>query len=197
MLLDERHGARLGAQHLLDLGHRRIGILTMNPSAPPGWAPDAAAAGSGFVARERQTGWIETLAEAGVTPVVMEVHDNAEPYVSRGRAGAARRPRPADRRAVLLRPHGRRGRARRRGAGLRVPEDLSVVGFDDSPLSRRLRPALTTVHQDFDAKGKAAARALTSSIARFRGRRTARGRSSTASSSTWSSATAPHPTPSP
>src|SRR6185436_12139977 len=39
--LDERHGAHLGAQHLLDLGHRRIGIFTMNPGATPGWAPDA------------------------------------------------------------------------------------------------------------------------------------------------------------
>jgi DNA-binding LacI/PurR family transcriptional regulator len=45
---------------------------------------------------------------------------------------------------------------------------VSVVGFDDSPLARRLRPALTTVHQDFDAKGKAAAHALTSAIARSR-----------------------------
>ena len=55
-----------------------------------------------------------------------------------------------------------------RSSGCACPEDLSVVGFDDSPLARRLRPALTTVHQDFAAKGKAAAAALTSSIARFR-----------------------------
>ena len=41
--------------------------------------------------------------------------------------------------------------------GLAVPGDLSVVGFDDSPLARRVRPALTTVRQDVDAKGKAAA----------------------------------------
>ena len=40
--------------------------------------------------------------------------------------------------------------------GLRVPEDLSVVGFDDSPLARRMRPALTTVRQDVSGKGRAA-----------------------------------------
>ena len=41
--------------------------------------------------------------------------------------------------------------------GLRVPEDVSVVGFDDSPLASRMRPALTTIRQDLTAKGRAAA----------------------------------------
>ena len=166
--LDERHGARLGAQHLLDLGHRRIGIFTMNPSATPGWAPDAGLSSSNFVARERRAGWVETLAEAGVTPVVMQVRDNAEPDVSQGaRALVADPDRPT---AVLCFSDLMAAAVvhAAEDAGLRVPEDISVVGFDDSPLSRRLRPALTTVHQDFDAKGKAAARALTSAIARSR-----------------------------
>ena len=52
--------------------------------------------------------------------------------------------------------------------GLRVPEDVSVIGYDDVPLARRLRPTLTTIRQDFEAKGKAAAGALTRSIARER-----------------------------
>ena len=52
--------------------------------------------------------------------------------------------------------------------GLSVPEDLSVVGFDDNPLAKRMRPALTTVRQDVAAKGHASAAALTAAIARSR-----------------------------
>ena len=52
--------------------------------------------------------------------------------------------------------------------GLSVPDDLSVVGFDDNPLAKRMRPALTTVRQDVAAKGHAAAAALTAAIARSR-----------------------------
>jgi DNA-binding LacI/PurR family transcriptional regulator len=47
---------------------------------------------------------------------------------------------------------------------LQVPRDVSVVGFDDSPLARDLRPALTTVRQDVGAKGRAAAAALNEAI---------------------------------
>lgn len=168
VLLDERHGARLGARHLLDLGHRRIGILTMNAGVRAELAANPAAAGSGYVARERQIGWVDELADAGVTPVVMEVRDNSEPYVSEGaRLLLAGDDRPT---AVLcfsdLMAAAIMNAAE--DLGLRMPEDLSVVGFDDSPMAQRVRPSLTTVHQDFVAKGKAAAAALTSSISRSR-----------------------------
>ena len=166
--LDERHGSRLGAQHLLDLGHRRIAVLTMNPDTEPGWAPADAPTGSNFVARERLAGWVEGLSDAGVTPAVMQVRDNAEPDAAEGARALFEGPQIptgvlcfSDLMAAAV-VHAAED------AGLRVPEDVSVVGFDDSPLARRLRPALTTVHQDFDAKGKAAAHALTSAIARSR-----------------------------
>ncbi|GIF05067.1 hypothetical protein Asi03nite_26050 [Actinoplanes siamensis] len=48
--------------------------------------------------------------------------------------------------------------------GIRVPAELSVAGFDDNPLATRLRPTLTTVRQDIEAKGRAAASALTAAI---------------------------------
>jgi DNA-binding LacI/PurR family transcriptional regulator len=50
-----------------------------------------------------------------------------------------------------------------------VPNDVSVVGYDDSPLARAARPELTSVRQDLDAKGRAAATALEHEIARARG----------------------------
>lgn len=50
--------------------------------------------------------------------------------------------------------------------GRRVPDDLSVVGFDDNPLARRMRPELTTVRRDVAEKGRVAAAALTEAIRR-------------------------------
>jgi DNA-binding LacI/PurR family transcriptional regulator len=50
--------------------------------------------------------------------------------------------------------------------GLSVPGDVSVVGFDGNPIARRDRPALTTVRQDVDAKGRTAVRALTAALER-------------------------------
>ncbi len=60
--------------------------------------------------------------------------------------------------------------------GFAVPDDLSVVGFDDNPLAQRMRPALTTVRQDVAAKGRAAAAALTAAIERSRSGASARAR---------------------
>jgi DNA-binding LacI/PurR family transcriptional regulator len=57
-----------------------------------------------------------------------------------------------------------------------VPEDLSVVGFDDGPVAVRTEPALTTVHQDVAAKGHLAAAALIDAIKRARSGSTSRAR---------------------
>jgi len=51
-------------------------------------------------------------------------------------------------------------------SGRSVPADMSVVGFDDNPVARRSRPALTTVRQDSHAKGRAAAELLVAALDR-------------------------------
>jgi DNA-binding LacI/PurR family transcriptional regulator len=53
-----------------------------------------------------------------------------------------------------------------RSLGLRVPEDLSIVGYDDSPVAVAARPQLTTVHQEVASKGHEAVRALMTAMGR-------------------------------
>ena len=48
--------------------------------------------------------------------------------------------------------------------GLRVPEDISIIGFDDNLFSKVCTPRLTTVHQDADEKGRVAAQTLVGMI---------------------------------
>ena len=168
VILDEREGARLAAQHLLDLGHRRVATFTMNVEVPPGWAPDITTAASGFVARERQLGWVETLTAGGVTPVTYEVRRQHGAAHLRGRPRDARRRHAAHGRPVLLRPDGRGRRARRRAARPARPGGPVGDRVRRRAAGPPLRPTLTTVRQDFEAKGKAAAGALTRSIARDR-----------------------------
>ncbi len=169
--IDDRAGARAAAQHLIDLGHRRIGIADSTVSGEAGLVDDPRAAVASHVHRQRMLGWLDALDAAHITPVVAQgLHSD----VDKGEEPA---------RLLLDRPAGERPTgivcisdvvaygvvqvARR--LGLRVPDDVSVVGFDDSPLASRMEPALTTVHQDVAAKGRAAATALTRAIEQSQG----------------------------
>jgi DNA-binding LacI/PurR family transcriptional regulator len=168
VVLDDVGGARAAAQHVLDLGHRSVGILTMAPGAPQGLVHDPALAGSSYVDQQRVRGWLEPLEAAGARVTAVQVHDNAEHDAYEGaRLMLDTDDRPT---AVLcfsdLMAWGVIHAAQ--DLGLRVPDDVSVVGFDDSALASRIRPALTTVRQDLVAKGRAAATALTEAIARSR-----------------------------
>ena len=144
--VDDRGGARLAAQHLVDLGHRRIGIVTLETD------PDEL----NYPARERMLGWRDALDPAGVETTVV-----ATPYAPPGAAhdvALSLLDRP-DRPTAVLCFSDAFALATVRAAeslGLGVPADLSVVGFDDSVLAAAGRPPLTTVHQDVAAKGIAA-----------------------------------------
>src|SRR6266496_1048429 len=148
--VDNAAGAARATQYLLDLGHETVHHV----GGPGSWLD----------ARERTDGWLQALRAAGA----------AEPNVLAGdwssRSGyeigheLARTPDVTavfcanDHMALgLLRALAERGR--------RVPEDVSVVGFDDIPEAAFFLPPLTTVRQDFGELGRRALRLLVDRIA--------------------------------
>jgi DNA-binding LacI/PurR family transcriptional regulator len=175
--VDDRQGARRAAQHLVGLGHRSVGVLTVGlDDGPRLLTPaQAEAAVTGHVAGERLRGWLDVLGPAGVRTTVAgqaRAYEDASP-TARLLLDVDDPPTAvlcfSDAMAADL--VGAAGRL-----GIRIPTDLSVVGFDDSPVARRLQPALTTVRQDVDAKGRAAAAALQNAIEQSRAGRPGTGR---------------------
>lgn len=165
--IDDRGGARLAAQHLVDLDHRRVAVVSAGLGTTPGVVPlslaEALATRRSQVVDQRLLGWHDALGAAGISPVLVaqpDVFADARPAV---RDLLASPDRPT---AVLCMTDvvARDVIAAAQEQGLRVPEDLSVVGFDDSPIGARTHPRLTTVAQDVDLKGKVAARALLASL---------------------------------
>jgi len=164
--IDDYGGAQAGAAHLVELGHRRIAILSVSAVGPFGELADPVPAGISHVTRQRLTGWLVPLTAAGLRPTVLQQPTNATPAAeiaaTRRLLDSADPPT-----AILCFSDAIAANVIRtiQDAGLRVPEDLSVVGFDDSPLAERVRPTLTTVRQDVAAKGRAAVAALIEKIA--------------------------------
>ncbi len=166
--VDERAGGRQGAEHLVALGHRHVGLLTVSFTGPHGVVPDPSQAGGDFVSRERVTAWTEVLEAAGVRVTAVQVRENTD---REGYDGGRLLLDTDDRPTGLLCFSDTLAWGAVRAAqdlDLRVPQDVSVVGFDDAQIARRARPELTTVRQDVVAKGRAAAAELTTAIARHR-----------------------------
>ena len=137
--IDQEEGARRATRHLLDLGHRTVHHVR----GPQNWI-DAAA---------RVRGWSETLRAAAVP--------RPRPLV--GDWSAARRlrrrhpPCPDPEVTAVFVANDQTALGVVRGlldAGRRVPEDVSVVGFDDTPESAYFAPPLTTIRQDFGEVGQ-------------------------------------------
>lgn len=143
-------GAMVATRHLLELGHRRIGMLAGNTRWP--------------FCRARLDGFQATMDAAGVAvdPQLVRV---GSLYVDGGlREGAELLRLPTPPTAVFttndLQAHGMYEAARR--AGVRIPQDLSVVGFDDLPFSQWAGPPMTTVRQPLTLMGATAARMIVS-----------------------------------
>lgn len=148
--VDNVAGARVATQHLLDIGRTRIatitGPLTMESAI------------------DRVQGYRAALADAGLSPFVEESGDYSE--ASGGEAArrilAAGRP---DALFVASDLMARGALTALRAAGVRVPEDIAVVGFDDSSVALSCDPPLTTIRQPMYAQGEAMAQVLLSRLA--------------------------------
>ena len=162
--IDDRGGAVAAARHLLDLGHRRFGILSAQclsePRGGPLTLPEAMR--SRFRDnRERLAGYLETLTAAGVPETDVPIWETSGLSREKAMAGAGAllgaRPRPT---AILCMSDelALAALAVARERGLSVPADLSVAGFDDTPPASWSEPALTTVRQDLIGKGRTAGR---------------------------------------
>jgi len=165
LLVDDRHGARLSAEHLLALGHRRFGMLCLDLRFDAHYGPvDAArrAEVSYGATRDRLEGYAEALAAAGIT-----LDDVAIIEADNGRAGALAAAETLldiapEVTAVLAMSDvlamGMLAAARARGRA--VPAELSVIGYDDVPEAAASAPPLTTISQRVQERGRLAARMI-------------------------------------
>jgi DNA-binding LacI/PurR family transcriptional regulator len=171
----DRDGAAAAARHLVELGHERVAVVTYGLVGEYGVFREMPRTRTANTERDRLLGWHAPLREAGITPVVIRL-DRSDPYQLGRRAARLvleQDPRPTG--VLCFSDAIARGLlAGLDEAGVRVPDDVSVVGFDDSPLALQTRPTLTTVRQDVSAKGRAAAGALLAAIERGRSGRDGR-----------------------
>jgi LacI family transcriptional regulator len=141
-------GAYAATRHLLALGHTRIAYL----GGPPGAGCDIL----------RARGWADAMAEAGLaanrTAVPREGYTFEHGLASGTRMLSQHRPPTAIFAGSDVSATGVLEAARRRG--VRVPQELSVVGFDDTVLAANASPPLTTVHQPIADIGRMAVATL-------------------------------------
>lgn len=143
--VDNLGGGRRATEHLVALGRRRIGHI----SGPVDW----------FEARERRDGWLGALEAAGLEPgpVVEGNWSSAsgaaafEQLIAVAGVDAVFAGNDQMALGMLHAAHAR---------GIRVPDDIAVVGFDNLDESEHFTPSLTTMHQPLRELGQLAVREL-------------------------------------
>ena len=146
---DQAQGARLATEHLLELGHATV------------W--HVAGPESSYSAARRASSWRSTLEAAGrdVPPVIRGDWTTASGY----RAGIELRDRDDVTAVFAANDQMALGVLRAfHEVGRRVPDDTSVIGFDDMAESDSFWPPLTTIHQQFDVVGQTGMRMLIAEI---------------------------------
>jgi alanine racemase len=157
---DDEGGARLAAEHLLSLGHRDFLVIGVEPPTP------GASSDVGGIVGRRLAGYRGALAAAGVDLADDQlvvgpatVDGGAACFTSAWEDGLRPTAVLAMSDVMAIGAIGAAGRL-----GIAVPDDLSVVGFDDIELARYIQPPLTTVRQPVRRKGEEACRLLLAAI---------------------------------
>lgn len=146
---DNQAGAFAAVSHLIARGHERIAYISPEPRADPNF-------------NERRHGYLQALAEHGLNPIAAAMSGDDAEVATR----------------TLLRRHpdvtaffgcndafAIEAMRVAQALGRRVPEDLSVVGFDDIELATQVTPALTTVAVDKVTMGRLAVQTLSYRLA--------------------------------
>ncbi|GAB2858156.1 LacI family DNA-binding transcriptional regulator [Actinoallomurus bryophytorum] len=151
---DNYTGGLLVGRHLLGLGHRRIASI-LGPTDHP-------------YVQERRRGLRDAMHEAGLEPGPgLEAETDFEEALIRSRTRELMRLSPDRRPTALFAYHDSAAFTvlnELAEAGVRVPEDVSVVGFNDIDAAAHVRPALTTVQQPFADMGRRAADILLTAL---------------------------------
>lgn len=143
--IDDHKGAAAMTRHLISLGHRDIGFIKGDPQHAP--------------ARLRTEAFLSTMAEAGLRVPKERVAEGYFTYRSGLTAAEALLKNPSSRPTAIFSSNDDMAAAViavAHGLGLRVPEDLSVCGFDDTPVATIVWPPLTTIHQPVTAMARVA-----------------------------------------
>lgn len=161
--IDDRGAARQQMRHLLELGHRRIGIVIdrLNPDNQRGEVSlQRFRSSTEMIVRERLTGYLEEAAEAGLGFDDLHIVEAGGFDATAGQAAASSllNKYPVTAMVACSDVMALASMAAARALQVRVPEDLSIIGFDDIP--EAAAAGLTTIRQPMVEKGVYAARFL-------------------------------------
>ncbi|HEY2218127.1 MAG TPA: substrate-binding domain-containing protein, partial [Gaiellaceae bacterium] len=158
--IDDRAAARSAAQYLRELGHERVGVLSFVTTLDPGAALEL------DLSVERLAGYEEGLGGAWDAELVRICRPNAPEPAREASLDLLHSAEPPT--AILAMSDILAIGALQAAAeeDIPVPEQLSVVGFDDSPVAQQTTPPLTTVAQPHEEKGQLAARFLMEEVER-------------------------------
>jgi LacI family transcriptional regulator len=154
--IDNEAAARDLTEYLLSLGHRHFGFIKGHPDH--------------VVSQQRQQGFLAALAAAGIAPDSVRLEQGYFTYRSGLEAAErllAEEPYPT---AIFAANDDMAAAAvsLAHRIGFEVPEDLSIAGFDDTPIAASVWPALTTIHQPVAAMARAAIDLVLEEVRRHR-----------------------------